>query len=59
MFAIQIGQEYTSSTYADQGFLFLLVDMTDKSAPLIKIRTWQPKPDPEFGLYGPGHFFRE
>ena len=56
MFGIKIGQEYTSSTYADQGYLFLMVDMTQAEEPLIKYRTWQPKPDPEFGLYGPGFF---
>ena len=37
-----IGQEYNSTTYADKGYLFLLVDMTDHDAPQIKIRTWQP-----------------
>ena len=58
VFSIQIGQEYSSSTYADKGYLFLMVDMTNAEEPLIKIRTWQPKPDPEFGLYGPGHFYK-
>lgn len=58
VFSIQIGQEYSSSTYADMGYLFLMVDMTNADEPLIKIRTWQPKPDPEFGLYGPGHFYK-
>lgn len=58
VFSIQIGQEYSSSTYADKGYLFLLVDMTNADEPLIKIRTWQPKPDPNFGLYGPGHFHK-
>lgn len=58
VFAIQIAQEYSSSTYADKGYLFLMVDMTDPNAPQIQIRTWQPKPDPDFGLYGPGHFYK-
>lgn len=58
VFSIQIGQEYSSSTYADKGYLFLLVDMTNADEPLIKIRTWQPKPDPNFGLYGAGHFHK-
>lgn len=58
VFSIQIGQEYSSSTYADKGYLFLLVDMTNADEPLIKIRTWQPKPDPNFGIYGPGHFHK-
>ena len=41
-FAIQIGQEYNSSTYADKGYLFLLVDMTNHKEPVIHVRTWQP-----------------
>ena len=31
-----------------------LVDMEDSRKPLIYVRTWQPQPDPDFGLYGPG-----
>ena len=57
VFSIQIAQDYCSSNYADKGYLFLLVDMTDHNAPQIKIRTWQPDKDPEFGIYGPGHFY--
>ena len=56
VFSIQIGQEYSSSTYADKGYLFLMVDMTNPNEPLIRIRTWQPKPDPTWGIFGPGHF---
>lgn len=58
-FAIQIGQEWNSSTYADKGFLFLLVDMTDHAEPLIKIRTWQPNEVSMDKLYGIGNFFDE
>ena len=57
LFSIQIAQDYCSSNYADKGYLFLMVDMTDHNAPQIKIRTWQPEKDPEFGVYGPGHFY--
>ena len=56
-YAIQICQEYTSSTYADKGYLFLLVDMTDHDAPLIRIRTWQPDEEDLRSLYGAGNFF--
>ncbi len=56
VFSIQIGQEYSSSTYADKGYLFLMVDMNNPDEPLIRIRTWQPKPDPTWGIFGPGHF---
>ena len=41
-FAIQIGQEYNSSRYADKGYLFLLVDLSNHKEPIIHVRTWQP-----------------
>lgn len=56
MYAIQISQEYYSSNYGDKGYLFLMVDINDPQKPVIKVRTWQPEKDPEFGLYGPEHF---
>ncbi len=59
LFAIQIGQEYNSTTYADQGYLFLLVDMTDHDAPQIKIRTWQPHEVAMEKLYNAGDFYND
>lgn len=56
LYAIQISQEYYSSNYGDKGYLFLMVDLNDPDNPIIKVRTWQPEKDPEFGLYGPEHF---
>ncbi|MDE6100628.1 MAG: hypothetical protein K2G01_06240, partial [Paramuribaculum sp.] len=56
LYAIQISQEYYSSNYGDKGYLFLMVDINDPEKPIIKLRTWQPERDPEFGLYGPEHF---
>ena len=55
-YAIQIAQDYYSSSYGDFGYLLLIVDINDPEKPLIKVRTWQPEKDPKFGLYGPGHF---
>lgn len=55
-FAIQISQEYYSSNYGDKGYLFLMVDLNDAEHPIIKVRTWQPEKDPNFGVYGPGDF---
>lgn len=46
-FGIQIKQEYQSSSYADQGYLFLMVDLNDIDKPIIRIRTWQPDRNPE------------
>lgn len=45
-YGIQIHQDYYSSTYADTGYLFLMVDLNDPDLPCIKVRTWQPKRDP-------------
>ncbi len=56
VYAIQISQEYYSSNYGDKGYLFLMVDINDPEHPIIKVRTWQPEKDPNFGLYGPEDF---
>lgn len=56
---VQLAQDYNSSTYADQGYLFLMIDMTDNDKPFIKVRTWQPEPDPKFGYYNAGDFYDE
>ena len=56
LYGIQIKQDYYSTNYGDTGYLFLLVDMNDAKSPLIKVRTWQPEPDPELGLYDMGIF---
>ncbi len=66
-FGILIHQDYYSSTYGDTGYLFLMVDMNDMDAPVIKVRTWQPnrdskwngnfeRDDPYYGLIYGGNF---
>ncbi len=59
LFAINIRQEYNSSTYADDGYLFLLVDVTNHDEPLIKVRTWQPNEVSIDKLYNAGDFFND
>ena len=59
LFAIQIGQEYTSSTYGDKGYLFLLVNLPDHDQPQIKVRTWQPNEVDMSRLYNAGDFYNE
>ena len=59
LFGIQIGQEYNSSQYADKGYLFLLIDMTDENAPLINVRTWQPNEVSMDKIYHAGDFYNE
>lgn len=56
MYAIQIAQDYYSTNYGDHGYLFLEIDINNPQRPLIILRTWQPKKDPNFGIYGPSDF---
>lgn len=51
IYGMQIEQDYYSSNYSDHGYLFLQINMQDPKNPLIIVRTWQPEPDPKFGLY--------
>ena len=51
IYGIQIKQDYYSNNYGDTGYLFLLVDINSPVEPIIKVRTWQPEPDPVDGLY--------
>lgn len=41
-YGVTLHQGYTSSTYSDDGYLFLLWDFTDECMPQIHVRTWQP-----------------
>ena len=43
MYGIRLVQDYSSNNYGDHGFLFLLIDATEKDAPTIRVRTWQPE----------------
>lgn len=41
-YGVTLHQGYTSSSYHDDGYIFLLWDFTDEDRPLIHVRTWQP-----------------
>lgn len=45
IYGIQISQYYTSDSYADKGYLFLMVDLRDTLNPTVYVRTWQPDKD--------------
>ncbi len=51
-FGIQIKQNYHSTNYADQGYLFLLIDFSNPDEPVIHVRTWQPQKNPDGSIYG-------
>jgi len=41
VYGVEMRQNYSSTSYADEGYLFLLIDFSDTD-PLIYIRAWQP-----------------
>lgn len=55
-YGIQIKQDYYSTNYGDEGYLYIQVDLNNEKQPIIKVRTWQQEPDPEIGLFGLGTF---
>lgn len=56
IYGIQIKQNYYSSNYGDQGYLFLMVDLNDPEEPIIHIRTWQPTKNENESIYGLSDF---
>ena len=51
IYGIQLEQYYTSSNYADKGYLFLMVDLKDSLKPKIYVRTWQPEKNPDGSVF--------
>ena len=42
VYGVRLYQEWRSSNYNDDGYVFLLWDFRDENNPEIKVRTWQP-----------------
>lgn len=42
IYGVSLRQGYSSDIYSDDGYLFLLWDFRDETAPKIHVRTWQP-----------------
>ena len=44
MYGVRLRQEWNSSTYSDEGYLFLLWEFPENGdSPIIHVRTWQPE----------------
>jgi hypothetical protein len=41
IYGVEMRQSYVSTTYSDEGYLFLLIDFNEED-PLIYVRAWQP-----------------
>lgn len=42
LYGVKLHQKWSTSTYSDNGWLFLLWDFADPDAPQIHVRSWQP-----------------
>lgn len=55
IYGVTLHQKWTTNTYHDEGWLFLLWDFNDPEKPTIHVRTWQPDQvvasDGVFNLY--------
>lgn len=45
IYGVNLKQVWRSSTYGDEGYLFLMIDFDDEAHPLIHVRAWQPQKD--------------
>ncbi|MFP3861278.1 MAG: LPP20 family lipoprotein [Bacteroidales bacterium] len=52
IYGVKIKQNYYSSNYGDQGWLFLMVDLNEPEKPVIHVRTWQPTKEQHDSIYG-------
>ena len=43
LYGVMLKQRWTSSSYTDTGYVFLLMDFVNPDAPLIHVRSWQPE----------------
>lgn len=43
IYGVTLKQEWRSSSYSDEGYLFLMIDFNDVAKPLVHVRTWQPE----------------
>lgn len=62
IYGVSVKQRYRSDLYSDEGYIFLLWDFRDETAPKIHVRTWQPRmldehtPLPEQEIFNIGSF---
>ena len=43
IYGVTVHQRWTTTSYSDDGWVFLLWDFTDEERPKIHVRTWQPE----------------
>jgi hypothetical protein len=56
IYGVRLKQRWNSSTYSDEGYLFIMIDFKDQDRPLIHVRSWQPEPFSDGSLVGLNDF---
>jgi len=56
IYGVTLKQYWKSSTYSDEGWLFLMIDFKDPNHPLIHVRSWQPERFPDGSVVSLGDF---
>ena len=56
IYGIKLRQRWKSSTYSDEGYLFVMIDFHEREQPLIHVRAWQPEPFADGSVVGLGDF---
>jgi hypothetical protein len=45
IYGVNLRQSWKSSSYKDEGYLFLMIDFEDETHPVVHVRAWQPTKD--------------
>lgn len=45
IYGVNLQQSWKSSSYSDEGYIFLMIDFENESQPIIHVRSWQPYKD--------------
>jgi hypothetical protein len=56
VYGVTLKQRWSSSTYSDTGYLFLMIEFMDENQPIVHVRTWQPDRFPDGNLVQLGDF---
>jgi len=56
IYGLKLRQRWNSSTYSDEGYLFIMMDFADPDQPVIHVRAWQPEPFEDGTVVGLGDF---
>lgn len=56
IYGIYLKQKWQSSTYRDQGYLFVMMDFQELNSPAIHVRAWQPRKFADGSVVGLGDF---